>query len=116
MMTTRKAAVAPNGGELATLAKIKDRLILGLVAVAVALMSYFAHDNAKHFDDFKREQVAAIVAVRAEIAELRTRMTADQNASSGQSARFGAQGEEALRRLDGIDKKLDALVSPRRRE
>jgi hypothetical protein len=107
MMT---ASRRPPAGELSTFGAFKDKLLLALVALAVAAMWFFVHSNQVQLDTFH----ADIAGVRAEIAEVRSRLNADQNASSGQAARFGAQGEEALRRLDGIDKKLDALAASRR--
>jgi hypothetical protein len=104
MMTARKQPA----GELATFDRFKDKLLLGLVALAIAAMWFFVRANQAQVASFH----ADLAAVRAEIAELRGRLTADQNASTGQSARFGAQGEEALRRLDGIDKKMDLLIGP----
>jgi len=102
MMTARK----PPAGELATFSQFRDKLLLGLVALAIAAMWFFVRANQNQVAAFH----ADLAAVRSEIAELRGRLTADQNASTGQSARFGAQGEEALRRLDGIDKKIDQLI------
>jgi hypothetical protein len=107
MLTVRHAHHAPSpNGELATFARFKDKLTVGLVALAVAAMWFFVRTEQSQVDGFH----ADLAAVRSEIAEVRNRITADQNASSGQSARFGAQGEEALRRLDAIDKKIDKLT------
>jgi hypothetical protein len=109
-VTTARRPVRGNG-ELATFDRFKDKLLVSLVALAVAAMWFFVRTEQHQVESFHLD----IAAVRAEIAEVRTRLNADQNASSGQAARFGAQGEEALRRLDGIDKKIDTLVEPRRR-
>ena len=106
-MTAHKA----RAGELSTFEAFKDKLLLALVGLAVAAMWFFVRSNQAELASFH----ADITAVRVEIMEVRNRLTADQNASSGQSARFGAQGEEALRRLDGIDKKIDLLVGGPRR-
>jgi hypothetical protein len=94
---------AREDGELATYRRFRDRLLLGLAAAVVAMMAYFVHQNQLQVD-----------RLDAALAELTKRLTADQNASTGQSSRFGAQGEEALRRLDGIDKKLDAMAAAKR--
>jgi hypothetical protein len=106
MMTARK----PPSGDLSTFSAFKDKLTVGLVALAVAAMWFFVNANQKQVESFH----ADIASVRASIAEVRDRLNADQNASSGQAARFGAQGEEALRRLDGIDKKLDGIAAKAR--
>jgi DNA-binding transcriptional regulator YbjK len=111
MMTVRRTPPAAGNGELATFDRFKDKLLVSLVALAVAAMWFFVRTEQAQVDAFHSD----LAAVRAEIAEVRTRITADQTASSGQAARFGAQGEEALRRLDGIDKKLETLVEPLQR-
>lgn len=115
-MTPRKPAPDPltGNGDLATFARFKDKLLVGFVGLAVAAMGLFIRSNAAELASIRVDFHNDLVEVRAEVAELRTRLTADQNASTGQFARFGAQGEEALRRLDRIDKKLDVIAGPRR--
>lgn len=96
--TKRPTAANGNGGELATYSRFRDRLLLAMGALAVTLMAYFAHQNQNQVD-----------ALTSALSKLNERLTADQNVGAGQSARFGSQNEDVLRRLGEIEKKLDLL-------
>lgn len=111
-MTARRPV--PGEGELSTYQRFRDRLLLGLAAVVVMLMGFFVRQLAADNEAQRAAITMEISAVRGEIMEVRNRLTADQVASSGQTAAVAAQGAEALRRLDGIDKKLDAMTAARR--
>jgi hypothetical protein len=100
-MVSRKPAA---NGDLATYSRFRDRLLLGLATAVVALMGYFVHESQKQVD-----------TLTVALSNLSIRLTADQNASSGENGRIGQQGAETMRRLDNIEKKLDTLTAAPRR-
>ena len=104
-------------GDISTFAKAKDKILLGLVALAVAAMWFLAARSQVNSDAVQAEIQALhteITGVRAEVADTRagvaelhgivaTNLTSQQNGGGVSSGRE----DEAVRRLDAIDQKLD---------
>lgn len=121
-MPTRRRSAPPitagngNGGDLATFAKFRDRLLLWLAGVVGTLvvtgMGYFVHQSQLQTNQIRTDTQEQAQTLRKEIGELRDRLNAELSSHAAFQAAQTIQTSEVIRRLDLLDGKMDRVLVP----